>query len=98
MKTINQKFENLFIFEMANNHQGDVKHGLKIISEMGKIVKEYKLNAAVKLQYRNLDTFIHPNELNNKDNKHVERFLSTKLKNDEFKILIDAIINLYYKV
>ena len=91
MKTINQKFENLFIFEMANNHQGDVKHGLKIISEMGKIVKEYKLNAAVKLQYRNLDTFIHPNELNNKDNKHVERFLSTKLKNDEFKILIDAI-------
>ena len=23
----------LFVFEMANNHQGDVEHGLRIISE-----------------------------------------------------------------
>lgn len=87
----NPKFKNLFIFEMANNHQGDVKHGLKIISEMAKIAKEFNLNASVKLQYRDLDTFIHPAELGNKDNKHVERFLSTKLTNDEFKVLVKAI-------
>ena len=28
-------FENLFVFEMANNHQGSVDHGLKIIEKMG---------------------------------------------------------------
>ena len=26
--------ENLFIYEMANNHQGSVEHGKKIILEM----------------------------------------------------------------
>ena len=30
-------FNDLFIFEMANNHQGDVSHGISIIKEMGKI-------------------------------------------------------------
>ena len=84
-------FKNLFIFEMANNHQGDLNHGLKIIFEMGSIAREYNINAAIKLQYRDLDTFIHPMELNNKENKHVSRFLSTRLKADEFKQLVKAI-------
>jgi N-acetylneuraminate synthase len=84
-------FNDLFIFEMANNHQGDVNHGLAIIKAMGKIARENKINAAVKLQYRNLDTFIHPDQINNRENKHVTRFLSTRLSNDEFKVLAEAI-------
>ncbi len=36
-------FKNLFIFEMANNHQGSVEHGLEIINAMGKIVRKYKI-------------------------------------------------------
>lgn len=86
-------FKDLFIFEMANNHQGDVKHGLAIIKAMGKIARENKINAAVKLQYRDLDTFIHPHQINNKENKHVSRFLSTRLSKDEFRTLVDAIRN-----
>ena len=50
----------LFVFEMANNHQGDVEHGRRIISEMGQIAARHAIQAAVKLQYRDLDTFIHP--------------------------------------
>ena len=50
----------LFVFEMANNHQGDVEHGARIISEMGQIAARHGVRAAVKLQYRDLDTFIHP--------------------------------------
>jgi N-acetylneuraminate synthase len=84
-------FKDLFIFEMANNHQGELNHGLKIISEMGKISREYNINTAVKLQYRNLDKFIHPLEINNKDNKHVSRFLNTRLKDDEYLQLVKAI-------
>ncbi len=48
----------LFVFEMANNHQGDVEHGARIISEMGQIAARHGVRAAVKLQYRDLDTFI----------------------------------------
>ena len=34
-------FKNLFIFEIANNHQGDVTNGINIIKEMGTIAKKY---------------------------------------------------------
>ena len=29
-------FNNLFVLDLANNHQGSVEHGLKIIKECGK--------------------------------------------------------------
>jgi len=84
-------FKDLFIFEMANNHQGDVKHGIKIINAMGDLVRKYKINGAVKLQYRQLDSFIHPDFRNDKKAKHISRFLSTELKNNEFFELVKAI-------
>lgn len=84
-------FNDLFIFEMANNHQGDVGHGLEIIRAMGMIARTNGINAAVKLQYRNLDTFVHPDQRNNKENKHVARFLSTRLDNDQFRLFVRAI-------
>jgi hypothetical protein len=34
-------FENLFIFEMANNHAGNVGHGLKIIRETYAACKDF---------------------------------------------------------
>ena len=30
-------FNNLFTYDLANNHQGDVEHGLRIIKEIGKV-------------------------------------------------------------
>lgn len=84
-------FNDLFIFEMANNHQGDVEHGIAIIKAMGKIARENGINAAVKLQYRNLDTFVHPDQINNKENMHVSRFLSTRLSDGQFRVLVMAI-------
>lgn len=90
MKTDNS-FKKLFIFEMANNHQGDVAHGINIIKEMGKIARKHKINAAVKLQYRQLDTFIHPDFRNDTKAKHISRFLSTELKPSQFLELIKAI-------
>ena len=86
-----KNFNDLFIFELANNHQGDVKHGIKIINAMGEISRKYKLNAAVKLQYRQLDSFIHPKYRNDKEAKHISRFLSTELKPNQFLELVKAI-------
>lgn len=84
-------FENLVIFEMANSHQGSVEHGVNIIKEMAKIARKYNVKAAVKLQYRNLDTFIHPDYKGRTDIKHIPRFESTKLTYEQFSNLIDAI-------
>ena len=52
--------ENLYILEIANNHMGDIKHGINLINSFGKICNKYEYNFALKLQYRDLDTFIHP--------------------------------------
>lgn len=84
-------FKDLFIFEMANSHQGSVEHGIDIIKEMGKISRKYNIKAAVKLQYRDLDTFIHPDYKGRADIKHIPRFESTRLGYDQFNQLVDAI-------
>ncbi len=91
MKNLNKIFQDLFIFEMANSHQGSVEHGISIIKEMGKIARKYNVKAAVKLQYRNLDTFVHDDFKNREDVKHIPRFMSTKLTKDEFGQLVDCI-------
>lgn len=84
-------FEHLFTFEMANNHQGLVAHGKKIIAEAAAVAKEYGLKAAVKLQFRDIPNFIHPAYLERKDVKHIPRFLETALSKNEFRELVDEI-------
>lgn len=84
-------FEHLFIFEMANSHQGSVEHGTDIIHEMSKIARKHNIKAAVKLQFRNLDNFIHPDYKGRQDVKHIPRFESTRLLIDEFSQLVNAI-------
>ena len=84
-------FDDLFIFEMANSHQGSVEHGIDIIHAMGKIARKHNIKAAVKLQYRNLDTFIHPDYKDRTDVNHIPRFMSTRLTYDQFTQLVNAI-------
>jgi len=83
-------FDNLFIFEMANNHQGSVEHGLRIIQEMAQIAKTHHIRAAIKFQFRELDTFIHPAHRVKTDNKHIPRFQSTRLARADFETLLEA--------
>ena len=52
-------FSNLLVLDLANNHQGSVKHGSKIIKETAKIIRNLKVRAGIKFQFRQLDTFIH---------------------------------------
>ena len=84
-------FDNLFVLDLANNHQGSVQHGLNIIRECGKMVRKHKIRAAMKFQFRQYDTFIHPEHVVASDNKHIPRFLSTQLNKDEWQTLFDAV-------
>lgn len=81
-------FSGLFVFEMANNHQGDLEHGKRIIRELGSVARDKQIRAAVKLQFRDLDTFVHPADRESSQNKHVKRFLSTRLSEAQFAELI----------
>ncbi|MDJ0785973.1 MAG: N-acetylneuraminate synthase family protein [Myxococcota bacterium] len=81
----------LFVFEMANNHQGSVAHGLKIIEAAARISRNHRVRGSVKLQFRELDSFIHPDWKGREDVKHLPRFESTKLSVAEFGQLVRAI-------
>ena len=74
----------LIIFEMANNHQGDVGHGKRIIREYSRFAGEYDFDFAFKFQYRNLEAIIHPLYRNRTDLKFIRRFMETALTEEEF--------------
>ena len=47
-------FGGLFIFEMANNHQGSAEHGIRIVDAVAEVAREFAVRGAVKLQLRDL--------------------------------------------
>ncbi len=81
-------FKDLFVLDMANNHQGDLEHGRRIIREVGRVVKAADVRAALKFQFRQLDTFIHPSHHEGSDLPYVRRFMSTCMKPDQFRTLL----------
>ena len=77
-----------FIFEMANNHMGELEHGLKIIRELRQVSKDFSgFNFAFKFQYRDLGTFIHPDYQGRTDLKYVKRFKETRLPDEQLLAL-----------
>ncbi len=81
----------LFVLEMANNHMGDVEHGLRIIRDFAEVCRKYPFKFAVKLQYRHLDSLIHPDFVARTDIKYIKRFSETKLSRDEYRRLVAEI-------
>tara|TARA_R100001510_G_C7654874_1_gene213722 strand:+ start:185 stop:1645 length:1461 start_codon:yes stop_codon:yes gene_type:complete len=79
-----------YIFEMANNHQGSVDHAKLIIDKFSKLSSEKGINAGIKLQFRQLDTFIH-DDFKNSDLKFVKRFNDTRLSKSQFSEIVEYI-------
>ena len=84
-------FKNLFILDLANNHQGDIEHARRIIRECGDVVRDAGIRAALKFQFRELATFVHAAHQSGSDNKHIPRFLSTWLKERDFAYLAEEV-------
>ena len=81
----------LFILEMANNHMGDVAHGVAVIRAFADVCKAFPFRFAFKLQYRDLDTFIHPAMRGRDDVKYIKRFSETRLSREQFDTLVAEI-------
>lgn len=81
----------LFILEMANNHMGSLEHGLRLVETFAQVCRPFPFRFAIKLQYRHLDSFIHPDYQDRNDLKYVKRFQETRLSRDEFKQLVAGI-------
>lgn len=81
----------VFICDLANNHFGDMKHAFSIIKAIADIKEETQASIAVKFQFRNYDTYIHPDYMERRDLKYIDRFLSTKLEEKDFFELSDLV-------
>lgn len=84
-------FENLFVLEVANNHWGSVERGIKIIRDHATAVRYNNVKAAIKLQFRDVDDFIHPDFKGNQELRYIKKTESTKLSKEDFAKLVEEI-------
>jgi sialic acid synthase SpsE/uncharacterized cupin superfamily protein len=87
----NFDFRNLFVLDLANNHQGSVEHGLEVIRRHAEVVRKHGARAAIKFQFRDIDSFIHPDHKRDSGNKHIPRFISTRMTRDDYRRLFDEV-------
>jgi sialic acid synthase SpsE len=84
-------FEELFVLEMANNHWGKLERGLKIVSTFAQVVRFNGVRAAIKLQFRDVDSFIHQDFVHRTDIRYIRKTVETRMPPDDFAALVKAI-------
>lgn len=84
-------FDDLFVLEMANNHLGSVERGLKIINTYGQVVRFNNVRAAIKLQIRDVENFIHKDFRARSDVRYIKKTLDTQLPFEAYVAMVKAI-------
>jgi sialic acid synthase SpsE len=89
--TGNDIFDELFVLEMANNHLGDLQRGLKIISNYAQVVRFNNVRAAIKIQLRDVDSFIHQDFRQRDDIRYIKKTIDTRLRQEDYATMVRAI-------
>ena len=89
--TNHDPFEDLFVLEMTNNHLGSLDRALAIVRAHSRVVRFNGVRAAIKLQFRDAERFVHPDFRDRTDIRYVRRVLETKLTNAEYREIVEHI-------
>jgi len=84
-------FSDLFVLDLANNHLGSVRRGLKIVRDFAAVVRAHGVRASIKLQFRDVDHFIHRDFSGSTDIRYIRKTEATKLSAAEFGELVEAV-------
>jgi len=84
-------FDDLFVLELANNHWGKLERGLKIIEDFGEVVRANNVRAAIKLQFRDVPSFLHKHHRDREDVRYIKKTAATELSWDQLRTLIEAV-------
>lgn len=84
-------FDELFVLEMANNHWGSLDRALRIVNTFAQVVRFNNVRAAIKLQFRDVDSFIHRDYVGTTSIRYIKKTLDTRMSNDAFASLVKAI-------
>lgn len=86
-------FEGLFVLEVANNHWGSLERGMKIVTDFARVVRFNNVKAAIKLQFRDVDRFIHKDFRDRSDIRYIKKTIDTQLSKAQFKVLVDHVVD-----
>jgi len=84
-------FDDLFILELANNHWGRLDRGLQIVQAYSQVVRFNNVRAAIKLQFRDVDSFIHKDYRDREDIRYIKKTLDTQMSVEDYATLVQAI-------
>ena len=84
-------FDELFVLELANNHWGNLDRGLQIVRDFGRVVRYNSVRAAIKLQFRDVDSFIHQDFRDRQDIRYIKKTAETRLGREDFEALVHEI-------
>lgn len=84
-------FDELFVLELANNHLGKLERGLKIISDFAKVARYNNVRAAIKLQFRDVDNFIHRDFRDRTDIRYIKKTMDTRMSREDFAVMMEHI-------
>jgi sialic acid synthase SpsE len=84
-------FHELFVLELANNHWGSLERGLKIVKDFATVVRYNNVRAAIKLQFRDVDSFVHKDFRHRRDIRYIKKTMDTRMSKDDVAELVEAI-------
>ncbi len=84
-------FEDLFVLEVTNNHLGSIERGLEIIRQHSRVVRFNNVRAAIKLQFRDVNSFVHKDFRDRLDIRYVKRITETQINKEGYATLVEAI-------
>ena len=84
-------FDDLFVLELANNHWGSLHRGLKIIRDFSQVVRFNNVRASIKLQFRDVDSFIHKDYRHREDIRYIKKTLATQMPWEALHQMVQAV-------
>lgn len=84
-------FDELFVLEIATCHRGSLARGLRLVEEFGRVARFANVRAAIKLQVRDVDSFVHPDFRARQDVRYIRATLDRRLPAEDHAALVAAI-------
>ena len=84
-------FNDLFVLELANNHWGSLDRGLRIIDDFAKVVHDNEIHAAIKLQFRDVGSFIHDGHRDRGDSRYIKKVAATELSWEQLGQMVERV-------
>lgn len=84
-------FEDLFVLEMSINHRGSFDRALDMVKEHSQIVRFNNVRCAIKLQFRDVDTFVHKDFRDRMDIRYIARVMDRRLSWEQYGEIVNYI-------